>query len=118
VTALTDYLPVSWVAVGHGRRKTSVPVPQSGMETDVRGVVDNETHPRTPIEARIEMTGLGAAIYGGFFALAALWLFMTSDYRGSGARDQVQRPDRSNSTNNAADADGSSPWVYSHSSSK
>ena len=64
------------------------------------------------------MTGLGAAIYGGFFALAALWLFMTPDYRGSGARDQVQRPDRSNSTNSAADADGSSPWVFSHSSSK
>ncbi len=35
------------------------------------------------------MTGLGAAIYGGFFVLAALWLFVTSDAgmsngRGSG----------------------------------
>ena len=25
------------------------------------------------------MTGLGASIYLGFFALAALWLFLTSD---------------------------------------
>lgn len=64
------------------------------------------------------MTGLGAAIYGGFFALAALWLFLTSDYVGSGADDQDQRPERSNSTNTAADADGSSPWLVSHSSSK
>ena len=65
------------------------------------------------------MTGLGASIYVGFFALAALWLFLTSD--GPLTRDsddQSQRPDRSNSTNNAADADGSSPWVFSHSSSK
>jgi hypothetical protein len=64
------------------------------------------------------MTGLGAAIYGGFFALAALWLFLTSDYRGNGADDQDQRPERSNSTNTSVDADGSSPWLASHSSSK
>ncbi len=64
------------------------------------------------------MTGLGAAVYGGFFALAALWLFLTSDYRGNGADDQDQRPERSNSTNTSADADGSSPWLASHSSSK
>jgi hypothetical protein len=25
------------------------------------------------------MTGLGASIYVGFFVLAALWLFLTSD---------------------------------------
>ncbi|MDX6230684.1 MAG: hypothetical protein QOI76_4074 [Frankiales bacterium] len=31
------------------------------------------------------MTGLGAAIYGGFFALAALWLIVT-------AEGQDQRP--------------------------
>ncbi len=64
------------------------------------------------------MTGLGAAIYGGFFALAALWLFLTSDYVGSGANDHDQRPERSNSINTAADSDGSSPWLVSHSSSK
>ena len=64
------------------------------------------------------MTGLGAAIYGGFFALAALWLFLTSDYRSSGADDQDQVPERSNSTNAAADSDGSIPWLVSHSSSK
>ena len=48
------------------------------------------------------MTGLGAAIYGGFFGLAALWLFATAD--GGGRSDsQDQDPERSNSTN-AADA--------------
>ena len=39
------------------------------------------------------MTGLGASIYVGFFALAALWLFLTSD--GPLTRqsdDQGQRP--------------------------
>jgi hypothetical protein len=64
------------------------------------------------------MTGLGAAIYGGFFALAALWLFLTSDYAGSGTNDQDQRPERSNSMSTDADAEGSSPRLLSHSSSK
>jgi hypothetical protein len=64
------------------------------------------------------MTGLGAAIYGGFFALAALWLFLTSDYAGTGVDAQDQRPERSNSTNTADDSEGSSPWLVSHSSSK
>jgi hypothetical protein len=65
------------------------------------------------------MTGLGAAIYGGFFALAALWLYLTSDYAGIGKRkNQDQRPERSNSTNDWADADGSNPLLVSHSSSK
>jgi hypothetical protein len=63
------------------------------------------------------MTGLGAAIYGGFFALAALWLFLTSDYAGIRG-DQDQDPERSNSINAAADSDGSSPWLLSHSASK
>lgn len=63
------------------------------------------------------MTGLGAAIYGGFFALAALWLFMTSD-AGIGRDDQDQRPDRSNSTNASAGAESFSPDLVSHSSSK
>jgi len=68
------------------------------------------------------MTGLGASIYLGFFALAALWLFLTSDGpltgRSGGADDQGQRPELSNSTRTSAQADGSRPWVLSHSSQK
>lgn len=65
------------------------------------------------------MTGLGASIYLGFFALAALWLFLTSDGPlMSRSDDQGQRPERSNSTSTSAHSDGSSPWVLSHSSQK
>ena len=65
------------------------------------------------------MTGLGASIYLGFFALAALWLFLTSEGPVIGEPDdQDQRPDRSNSTNASAEADGSSPFFVSHSSQK
>ena len=65
------------------------------------------------------MTGLGASIYLGFFALAALWLFLTSDGPLSGVSgDQGQRPDRSNSTSTSVSPDGSSPWLVSHSSQK
>lgn len=67
------------------------------------------------IETRREMTGLGASIYVGFFALAALWLFLTSD--GPLTRDgdaQDQRPDLSNSTSTPAASDGSSPALASH----
>jgi hypothetical protein len=74
---------------------------------------------RTSIDReRREMTGLGAAIYGGFFALAALWLFLTSDYAGFSRADQDQDPERSNSFNAVADSDESSPWLLSHSASK
>lgn len=59
------------------------------------------------------MTGLGAMIYIGFFALAALWLFMTGRAEGQG-----QVPERSNSASVDAGPDGSSPWLLSHSSSK
>ena len=65
------------------------------------------------------MTGLGASIYVGFFALAALWLFLTSD--GPLTRDgdaQRQRPDRSNSTSTLAAFEKSSPALSSHSSLK
>ncbi len=65
------------------------------------------------------MTGLGASIYVGFFALAALWLFLTSD--GPLTReseDQSQQPERSNSTSTPAAVDGSSPALASHSSLK
>ena len=66
------------------------------------------------------MTGLGASIYLGFFALAALWLFLTSDgpLTGGVSGDQSQDPDRSNSTSTDADSEGSSPWLVSHSSQK
>jgi hypothetical protein len=71
------------------------------------------------VETRREMTGLGASIYIGFFVLAALWLFLTSD--GPLTREsegQGQRPDRSNSTSTPAAAEGSSPALSSHSSLK
>ena len=67
------------------------------------------------------MTGLGATIYFGLFAIAALWLFATSDRFNRGAfqsGDQAQRPERSNSWITEEDSDGSNPWFASHSSSK
>jgi hypothetical protein len=67
------------------------------------------------------MTALGATLYGGFFALAALWLFLTSEGpigAEKGAKGQVQRQDFSNSTNRSADSAGSMPMLVSHSSSK
>ncbi len=69
------------------------------------------------------MTGLGAALYGGFFALAALWLFVTADGPVAGEEHpghdhDGQRPERSNSASTSADADASSPWLASHSPSK
>lgn len=72
-----------------------------------------------PSEMGRDMTGLGASIYLGFFALAALWLFLTSDgplMRRSDGQDQ--RPDRSNSASSSPDSAGSSPWLVSHSSQK
>jgi hypothetical protein len=65
------------------------------------------------------MTGLGASIYVGFFALAALWLFLTSDGPLiKGSEDQGQRQERSNSTSTSAAGDGSKPALASQSSSK
>ena len=64
------------------------------------------------------MTGLGASLYLGFFVLAAVWLFLTSDGPLMGSDDQSQRPERSNSTNTDANSEGSSPWLVSHSSQK
>lgn len=63
------------------------------------------------------MTTLGAALYGGFFGIAALWLFLTSDVMVA-RRDQSQAPERSNSASTAFDADVSSPELASHSSLK
>lgn len=65
------------------------------------------------------MTGLGASIYLGFFALAAIWLFLTADGPLSGGRDdQGQAQDRSNSASTSAESDASMPWLVSHSSQK
>jgi hypothetical protein len=64
------------------------------------------------------MTGLGASIYLGFFALAAIWLFLTADGPLSGGSDQGQEHDRSNSSSAAAGSEGSRPWLLTHSSQK
>lgn len=65
------------------------------------------------------MTVLGASIYVGFFILAALWLFLTSDGPLlDGSDDHGQRPERSNSDNTEAASEESSPWLVSHSSQK
>lgn len=71
------------------------------------------------------MTGLGATIYFGLFAIAAVWLFVTSDRFGRsrarfghGDADQVQRPERSNSWSADVDAVASSPRLASHPASK
>ena len=63
------------------------------------------------------MTGLGASIYVGFFALAAIWLYLTSDEPVE-PDDQGQRPERSNTPSASAESDGSSPLLASHSSQK
>jgi hypothetical protein len=65
------------------------------------------------------MTGLGATIYGGFFGLAALWLFLTAD-RGDVAQDadQPNEPVRSNSISTADALAGSRSWSASQSSEK
>jgi len=66
------------------------------------------------------MTGLGAALYGGFFGLAALWLFLTAD-RGpepDDAPDQAQRPDLSNSESASAAQVGSRSCCASQASSQ
>lgn len=65
------------------------------------------------------MTGLGAVVYCGFFGLAALWLFATSDYRAAvrGAH-HAHAPERSNSVNVATAAAESKPRLFTHASSK
>lgn len=65
------------------------------------------------------MTGLGAALYFGFFGSAALWLHLTSD-RGKvqDRPDQDQWPERSNSVSASAGPLGSRPCWVSHSSQK
>ncbi|CAN5345932.1 hypothetical protein BH11ACT7_BH11ACT7_38990 [soil metagenome] len=62
------------------------------------------------------MTALGAALYIGLFALAALWLFVTND--DSPAEGQAQRQDLSKSNNFSAGSLVSSSMLVSHSSQK
>jgi hypothetical protein len=67
------------------------------------------------------MTGLGATIYFGLFAIAALWLFATSGRFSRGvfqSGDQGHRPERSNSWSTTLDDEVSNPRVLSQSSSK
>ncbi len=64
------------------------------------------------------MTVLGAFIYLGFFALAALWLFLTAETDQDQDQDQDQLPERSNSESTSADPEVSSPWALSQSASK
>lgn len=62
------------------------------------------------------MTVLGASVYLGFFALAALWLFLTAETDVEADQDQL--PECSNSESTSADAEVSSPWALSQSASK
>jgi hypothetical protein len=65
------------------------------------------------------MTGLGAAIYGGFFGLAALWLFLTADRAESSSEtNQSNEPLRSKSIRAEDSLTWSSPFSASHSSQK
>ena len=63
------------------------------------------------------MTLLGATVYAGFFALAAVWLVATNPDAAE-ERAQSNRQDRSNSANTAAGPLGSSPCCASQSSQK
>jgi len=63
------------------------------------------------------MTMLGAALYIGFFAAAALWLLLTSD--ASVETDQPEaghRPDCSNPLSVGAHSARSNPALATHSS--
>ncbi|PQM45587.1 hypothetical protein C1Y40_04233 [Mycobacterium talmoniae] len=63
------------------------------------------------------MTALGAAVYGGFFGLAALWLAATSPEKRAD-EDHSQAADRSNAASVAAGAAMSSPCCATQSSQK
>jgi hypothetical protein len=66
------------------------------------------------------MTGLGATLYGGFFGLAALWLFLTAD-RGEAlqeTQDQPNEPVRSNAISTSEALVGSSSCSANQSSQK
>ena len=89
---------------------------RSGWKRCVAGVVHGKeahtAHQADDVKRWTAMTALGAAIYGGFFALAALWLFLTSE------DDQLQEQELSNSDSFAAGPLTSSSMLVSHSSQK
>src|ERR1700712_3408506 len=98
-----------------GRRRKG-----TGRSSAADGVVTSKFN-RDLSRKGIHMTGLGATIYFGLFAIAALWLFATSDRFSRGlfhVGRQTQRPERSKSWSTEADPDGSNPWLVSHSPSK
>lgn len=65
------------------------------------------------------MTVLGAAVYAGFFGLAAVWLLATNpDRYAAEDRAHSQRQVRSNSASAAAGPLGSSPCCATQSSQK
>lgn len=63
------------------------------------------------------MTVLGATLYAGFFAVAALWLLATNPDAAE-ERAHIRRADRSNSASAAAGPLGSSPCCATQSSQK
>jgi hypothetical protein len=104
------------VVLPHARpaREMLITAPR-GMNRIVGGVVQTRRQRKGwPI-----MTVLGATIYGGFFGLAALWLFLTAD-RAEAPQgvDQPNEPVRSNSISRADALVGSSSWSASQSSEK
>ena len=67
------------------------------------------------------MTGLGALVYFGFFGVAALWLFVTSERFNRTPQeepDQSQVPELSNSDSVSAGPVGSNACCASQSSLK
>ena len=72
------------------------------MTGNVGGVVQTGQNS----EGAQNMTGLGAALYGGFFAVAALWLLFTSDEPASG--QPADCPEPLNSANTCAACAGQS----------
>ncbi len=63
------------------------------------------------------MTALGAAVFGGFFGVAVLWLFLTND-ESDAAENHQWAQDRSKSASCAAGPDRLSPMLVTHSSQK
>jgi hypothetical protein len=88
------------------------------MNKFVGGVV--HTVAKTSRKEWHQMTGLGATLYGGFFGLAALWLFLTAD-NGEDlqeTQDQPNEPVRSNAISTSDALVGSSSCSANQSSQK
>jgi hypothetical protein len=109
-----------WPVTIWARPPRAYPIIGFGMDIGVGGVMDTDRHEMAETKEQSTMTGLGAALYGGFFGLAALWLFLTAD-RGAepdDVVDQAQRPDLSNSDSASAAHVGSRPCSASQASLK